>query len=1179
MKDNFLPFDTGGGVLAKGVNLVEASAGTGKTYAIAMIVLRAVVELGVGIEKILIVTFTRAATEELKGRIRTRLVEGRDILEGKGQSPDRTLTDWAAAVADKKTALRRLQLALYEIDRAGIFTIHGFCQRMLAEQALESGQLFDVELLTDIRPVQAEIVDDFWRNHIYPLEALPCSIFMESFATPEELMKSVIGPGKGAGKIQPAAGRIDDALSSLKLGFKAMSAWWRKNGLLLLDQLEAIKEEKGFKKAFSDGFEVWCRSLDIFFQTSGEGIPTGLHLLKRDEIFKELNGNTYRGDSKKIRALAGCTFPGREIDLFLQACDQLLLTLRVQLAGELQREVGRRLSQRSSLSFDDLISRLSGALHGRAGKRLKDVIRQRFQVALIDEFQDTDSSQWYIFSELFAQKSHYLYLIGDPKQAIYKFRGADIHSYFRARSVADHFLTLGKNYRSHPFLIQEVNRLFTSRPDPFFLEEECIDFYPVEAAKTGDDMDLLENGQSLAGMVYCLLPENSGSRDGRWAIGEGSAAFRLFVVAEISRLLDPDVPVIIKEKKDRPLRPRDIAILVRTNRQASDYLGDFLDAGIPAVISSRESVFNSEECGDLLILLRAVAQPGDLSLLKTAMTLRWFGFNGGELVILWRDEERLGQWYERFLIYNSLWQEEGFMVMMSRLIVDEDVYPVLSRQRGTERSITNIQHLIEMIQEAEVTEQLQIGQTLLWLQRMTDSAWSVQESGELRLESDEEAVQIITMHGAKGLEFPVVFCPALWYRSNRLAREKYCIAGHDQEGNIIIDLGSEMFEIYRQKGVDEEMAEDLRLLYVALTRAGIRCYVMWGDIKGRGIVGDSFESALGYMVFPEGPCSAGEQRETLEKLSISPAVHFVLLERDTPPPVYRQKVCRHDLQPEHPSGRELHTDWQVSSYSSMTSLSDYEDELPAPIGKDESGGTIPVTGLPAGPNFGNMVHDLLESVPFSEFAASEGTGAVPADAGRKYGVAVKSDPLYQLLRNIVTTPLPLPTGSSVSLASLSESSCLKEMEFYFRMSRLETEQINRILSTDPAVCRLSHRVMEGYLTGFIDLIYEYGGRYYILDYKTNYLGNGMEDYRKENLFRSMRSHNYGLQFWIYTLVLHRHLQNVVGDYSYKDHFGGVFYLFVRGMHPDHPGNGVFTALPDFERLSALEQIFGGIDGE
>ncbi len=1173
-------FDSARGDLHRGVNLVEASAGTGKTYAIAMLVLRAVAELDIAIDKILIVTFTKTATEELRSRIRARLVEGRNLLSGVMKKPDPTLENWAAGIGDKESALRRLKLALYDIDCAGIFTIHSFCQRMLLDQALETGQLFDVELMTDIGQVRGEVVDDFWRDHFYSLDKLPASIVLQEFSNPEELLRSVQGGLKGHGRIEPVVGTVAEALTSLDTTFSVISSWWENNGGQLFDQLEKIRSEKGFKKRLTESLKTWHESLDAFFSGVSRRVPSDLNLLQAGEICKELNGNKYRGEAKKEAVLAGCSLPGDKIDDFLDAKSTILLTFRVQLALELQNEVSERLSMRGLMSFDDLISRLSYGLQGEHGQELRKIVRERFQVALIDEFQDTDSTQWYIFSEIFASPSHYLYLIGDPKQAIYKFRGADIYSYFKARSCADYQLTLDKNYRSHPSLVGQVNTLFMSRPNPFFFDQNLIDYNIVHPAKTEEDLELVKGGESLAGMIYCLLPENEDDKGGRWTGGKAAEEFNHFVAAEIIRLLDPDSPVLlkIKNEQERVLRPRDIAILVRSNRQASDYLNELNKIGMPAIVSARESVFKSEECRELSVLLNAVAQPGELSRLKGAMSLRWFGFKGHELVELWQDEDRFILWYERFLIYGSLWQKDGFMVMMNRLIVDEDVYLTLASQRGTERSITNIQHLSELIQEVETSAHFNLAQTLLWLRQMME-AETDGESGELRLESDEEAVQIVTMHGVKGLEYPVVFCPYLWYRQDRLKKEKYCISSHDDENNLVVDLGSDDFEVRREEAVKEEKAEDLRLLYVALTRATLRCYVMWADVKAAGIAGGSFDSALGYLLFPDGVCAAEKQQEKLEELAGKLSVRYIdPAGSRSASSFYWQKEMT-DLKSMLPSDRDLHTDWQMSSYSALTSLTVYEDEPVERKKEDAEAIPIPVVGLPAGPNFGNAVHEILESIPFDEISNTAGNEDFIREKCRKYGIAVELKPLQQLLSNVVNSPMADFSGNGFfTLASLSESSCLQEMEFYFRMTLVETEMINHVLADEPTVCHLSHKVMQGYLTGLIDLVCKHEERYYIIDYKTNYLGDLMVNYEQENLSRAMRSHNYGLQYWIYTLVLHRYLKTMIPDYSYEHHFGGIFYLFIRGMKPGAAGNGIFSTVPELGRLEELDRVLGGGDG-
>jgi exodeoxyribonuclease V beta subunit len=1172
-------FDAAGGNLHKGVNLVEASAGTGKTYAIAMLVLRAIVELNISIDKILIVTFTKAATEELRSRIRARLVEGRDILNGAMHKPDPTLKKWAVSVVDKESALQRLKLALCDIDRAGIFTIHSFCQRMLVDQAMESGQLFDVELLADVGLVYSEVVDDFWRNRVYPLDSLPCSIVLQEFTNPQKLLESVKGGVKGYGRIEPTVGSIASAIALLETAFRAMASWWRKNSGQLIEQLEKIRSDNGFKKRLTESFDTWLGSVNAFFSETTEVMPVDLHLLQSYALIEELNGRKYRGGAKK-EILDSCNLPGSVIDDFLDAANKILITLRVQLAIQLQNEVTVRLNERGLMSFDDLITRLSKALQGERGQDLQKIIRERFQIALIDEFQDTDSTQWYIFSECFARLTHYLYLIGDPKQAIYKFRGADIYSYFQARLRADHQLTLDKNYRSHPFLVEQVNSLFMSRPNPFFVDLNRIDYHPVQPAKTDEDLDLRRDNKSLAGMVYCLLPEDEQEKAGRWTSGKAAKEFTHFAAAEITRLLDPAEPTLLKKKneKERVLRPKDIAILVRSNRQAAEYLQILKGAGIPAIVSVRESVFKSEECKELYILLHAVAQPGELSRLKTALSLRWFGFKGHELFELWQDDERFNQWYERFLTYSSLWQKDGFMVMMNRLIVDEGVYLTLASHHAPERSITNIQHLLELIQDTETSEHFHLGQTLLWLRRMmeTDSGGEI---GELRLESDEEAVQIVTMHGVKGLEYPVVFCPYLWYRLNRLKKERYCISSHDDENNLIIDLGSDEFDTRREAAIKEEMAEDLRLLYVALTRATLRCYVMWGDVKAAGIVGDSFDSALGYLLFPGGGCPVEKQQQKLQELAGSVSAQCINLAGSEQGHSFYWPEDSDVLEPMLPSGRDLHTDWQMSSYSALTALTEHEDDILERKKETAEVIPIPVPGLPAGPDFGNAVHEILETIPFDDLVDPIHHEAAIKEKCKKYGVKAEQEALQLFLKNIVSSPLGDFSGRGwFTLATLPESSCLREMEFYFRMSRLETDMINHVLAKEPAVCRLSHKVMQGYLTGLIDLICEHDGRYYIIDYKTNYLGDAMVDYARENLSHGMRSHNYGLQFWIYTLVLHRHLKNVFYDYRYESHFGGVLYLFVRGMKPDMKGNGVFSIVPDLKRLEELDRILGGEDG-
>jgi len=1180
--DTYTIFDASRFAFKKGVNLIEASAGTGKTYAIGMIVLRAIVELGLEIDSILIVTFTKSATEELRGRIRERLIEARDVLSEADthsleKQPDDTLLAWTSTVRNRDEAILRLQIALLDIDRASIFTIHGFCQRMLVENALDSQQLFSIELLANIDRIRNQMVDDYWRKNIYSMDLLPCALLLEAFGTPEKLYKTISLTGKMGCRIEPDISAQDDVIQSLLTSFAEMTKWWKKNGEKLQNTFTEAIAGNWFKKSLHGGFDKWFRTLKEFFLGEAFLVPENLELLLRDKLVKELNGTKLRGDDKKQSFLSDWILPTQELDKFLADVKALSLRFRGDLALELQTELPAQLVRQGCLGFDDLISNLLTALEGPQGDKLGELVGNRFSAALIDEFQDTDSSQYKIFKTLFGKRKHYLYLIGDPKQAIYQFRGADIHTYFRAKTDADILYTLETNYRSHPNLVEEVNRLFTSRENPFLLGENVLNYHNVTPAKSELENYLQRQNKPISSMVYCTLPYGQDEKKPRWSSGAAKAHFKEYVVAEIAGLLAPSSNVQCLGSKERQLSPKDIGVLVRANKDAEEYRAALADVGIQAVLASRKSVYKTIECRNILTLMQAVFLPVDVTKLKSAMALNWFGFSGNMLYSLWQDEEKLAAWQDKMAEYSRLWQEQTFLVMMTTLLEKEQVFVHLGAEKFAERSISNILQLLELIQEQESSENMGAGQLQRWLHKMHLEE-SKGEDGELLLESDEEAVQLVTMHSAKGLEYPVVFCPVLWHGADYLGGEKDQVEGRDGD-QVVVDLGSREFEERKVDAGTQQRAEDLRLVYVALTRAKLRCYIMWGDVKKAASVVDAFDSALGYLLFPDGYCSHSEQVEMFDRLAEQLPVEHVKIPRDVIVPDWTSMDSKDNLQARQKPGRSLYTDWQMSSFSSLSALSDYEHEPMADQMREdredgENQDTIPVTGLPAGPNFGNLIHDLLEAFPFAQLSSPEEDQDVIRlceKKSRRYGVQGELDKILSFLGAIVTSVLP----SGFSLVSLDDKKCLKEMMFYYHLSPLSTKKINKILAGEPGVQPLIHKEMRGYLTGFVDLICEYQGKYYLIDYKTNYLGELMEDYSAEMLASAMKSHNYGLQYWIYSLILHRHLSNLFSDYRYEKHFGGVMYLFLRGMSPTVDGNGVFSSIPDYNKLVELERVIGG----
>ncbi len=1188
--------------LRKGVNLVEASAGTGKTFAIAMLVLRFVTEEKIDLQNILIVTFTNAAAGELRGRIRKRLVEARDILEDAESADqrkqsreqfDRPLLDWAekfAAGKQREEAILRLKLAICSVDEAPIFTIHGFCRRMLTEQALESNQPFDCELLSDVTPLCREIARDFWRALFYHnASAVEATLLADKrFADPDTLLASV-GTLDARMSIIPTVGDPAAKKQALAREFADIRRWWSASREAFYDKLTCAEERGYLKKDCAGEWRQWVESLDRWCDEENAPLFLRPEWLIEQEFVGQLSGTKLRGD-KKAAFVADLPFYP-EAECFCRRLQDVVLCYRVQFAEFLKKELPLRLERQGCIGFDGIIGNLADALENdRSGQlqtgQLQTGLAGRFAVALIDEFQDTDGAQYTVFNTLFGG-GHFLYLIGDPKQAIYSFRGADIHSYFAARRRANTILTLDTNYRSHPLLIAEINRLFAGRKNPFLYAEAELPFFPVKARSREECAELTEaDGTPACGMVYRLLPPNEPAKDKRWGAGAARTLIMQHTVAEIGRLLTAGRYCVREGEQQRPLAPCDIAVLVRNNDTGERYANALAEAGIPAVVTARTSVFSTEECNDLLLLLAAVLSPNSVRRAKAALTLSWFGLDGGDIYQIGEDESRLGRWQLRLTEYGRMWRNAGFFSMMTALLREEKVFAALALGRRAERRISNLRRLLVLIEEETLARKLSPREVYLWLLRQNRQPQGVSES-ELPLESDGEAVQIVTMHSAKGLEYGVVFCVDLWSGSDRLSREQNRLVYTENEKRVL-DLGSDAFATHLNKAKEERQAEDLRLLYVALTRAKMRCYTVWADVKKQGISIDSFHSALGYLLFPnlcaEG-CDYSCQQQRIAARAAKEGVSFAILpaEAEMPADAVLHPVPAEALQTRQRRRRSIGSCRCLSSFSSLAGLSEYDYEIALEsVEEPQAQPTeIDVVALPVGARFGSVIHDIFENSSFADQAA-DGVQWVERcrETAALYGVSADAEKLAELVRQTLQTPLQKPEetahpGDAFSLSSLADDDCIKEMPFYLAHEAVNTEKIYALLKDDPTVVPLAEKEIAGYLTGFIDLICQRDGRYYLMDYKTNYLGNYLDDYRGEALLTAMRSHNYGLQYWLYTVALHRYLGNMAADYEYGKHFGGVFYLFVRGMTPKRPGNGVFFTIPPEEQVRKLDTLLGG----
>ncbi len=1178
-----------------GSKLIESSAGTGKTFAIASLYVRLLLERRLQVRQILVVTFTEAAAADLKRRIRARLEETSRAFET-GEGKDSFLSGLLEKVSDWETAHKVLSGAMTMLDEAAIFTIHGFCQRVLQENAFESAAMFEAELVTTQDALIQEIADDFWRIEFYPASALFVRHALRKRWTPEALLKFVRqGLSWPFLKIIPQLQKPDSAeLKTLEAsvadGFKRLHAVWAESkpeisqillqakalnrniyrvtgvesSLVEMEQFLAAEDPMDFPK----GFEMFCRS-KLANSVKGKSAPP------RHEFF-EL-----------------CESYAERCNRLSSVFNTFWLAQKAAAAVFVRQQLRLRKRQQNSRFFDDLLLDLDGVLQGPGRAALAHALRSRYPAALIDEFQDTDPLQYRIFNAIYSGSSCALFLIGDPKQAIYGFRGADIFAYLQASCAASERYTLIKNWRSAPRLVEAVNSLFLKCPDPFVLPE--IQFHRVEAAAAKGR--IAWHGVPDTAPLKLWLAERPAGKGQPINKGEGREAMSAATAAEIVRLLQASAGG--RATLDgAALSPRDIAVLVRTNHEAGLIHAALTQVQVPSVVYSEDSVLNSDEAQQLQRILAAIAEPGQEGRVRAALATAVFGFDGLALARLAEDEPAWDERLKAFAAYRDLWLDAGFMTMAASLIAREKVRPRLLALSDGERRLTNLLHCSELLHQAALKERLGVEELLRWLKkaRQGNQATRVEEH-QIRLETDEQAVKIVTIHKSKGLEYPVVFCPFCW---DTFSVKADAVTFHDPAtSEIVQDIGSAEIDEHQRLAEREALAENTRLLYVALTRAEELCVVFWGAFKDAG------KSALARLLHPTGDGPSEAPHENLEK-------HFTQLsDRDIQShlesladtsnraievgivsaaagPVYQPPVqpaveftCRI-------LGREIARDWGLSSFSAIVSGRARAGEQDRDSVWSWVGQTVPSASggktffdFPRGMRAGAALHEILETLEFS-LEPAEASRQLIREKLEQFGFeSLWQAPVWQMLQKVMSTPLNVDHPEFL-LSRLEKKQRLREVEFSFPLDLLTSRKLRAAFalhrgpelpeSLPDALERLDFPPVRGVMRGFMDLVFEWNGRFYLVDWKSNFLGSDVAAYDGRSLRESMIREMYVLQYHLYVVALDRYLSFCVPGYSYNTHFGNVYYLFLRGMDPAHGSQyGVYRDRPSQSLVRELSR--------
>ncbi len=1250
-----------------GMRLIEASAGTGKTWTIAALYLRLV--LGHGTKEttyggallppeILVVTFTEAATQELRERIRERLTDAARCFRGQSR-PDALLQTLIAAcdMEQKLVYARMLQTAAEWMDEAAIYTIHGWCNRMLRQHAFDSGSLFNLELDAGDQELLNDVARDYWRGFFYPLDSTMVAAVAQLAITPEGLLntlKDLLRETDGEWLVEDEQ-PID--VTQPQLPADILQAWcdWNQQANEWEDQARASwLNDKTV-------LEVWLREASEKRWLNGTRYPAKSFETRLVTLAAWAEHGA-ACDPKWLAAFGQSRFIMNKThqDKLLQhvafsALDALADHLQQQPAVQLQLKIHARQwirqryavekQRRARLDYDDLLTNLDNALQQPGGERLAHVIRRQYPVAMIDEFQDTDPLQYRIFSSVYRRngvdEANGLFMIGDPKQAIYAFRGADIHTYLQARrDVAGQLYTLDCNFRSTQALVEAVNRVFnhaetyTGGAFKFNVDADSdnpLPFWPVRAKGREEYLEI-DHRPAAPMTLWHWLPN---SDDGSTNMQSYQQTFAEATATEIAELLTlaANGRAGFRAADDfKPLMPADIAILVRNRREAAAVRRSLNARGLRSVyLSDRESVYKTREAGDVLRWLRACAEPEQAALLRAALATVTLDLSLHELDELNRDELRWETQIEQFKALQKIWLVQGVLPMLRRMMANFTLPQRLLASDSGERVLTNLLHLSELLQSASV--ELDGEQALIrYLRDHIDSANPGDDESLLRLESDAGLIKVVTLHKSKGLEYPLVFMPFICsFREVSGQRNQY-YRYHDEQGKLRIDLAKS--DNARQQADHERLQEDLRLLYVGLTRARHACWLGIAPLKsGKTDKCQLHKSAIGYVLAGGEAIQAEVLQDKLEALRGGCA----RIDIKAPPLDRAISVAPREtfgeLAPARRYSHQAMERWWIASYSALKVESANGERVEvndAPDTPQQANLAEEVAGVgcalvqtrsdaeymhqfPRGSHAGVFLHSVLE------WAAKSGFECVAADAQlREQFIAPRCERrgwshwipgLTHWLGELLNLPLivggnpliPLVAGTAISgksadfvliqsdlfepveeggisFGQLSRRTYQAELEFWFAAERVDVRQL------DALVCRhtlnalprpaLSPQQLHGMLKGFIDLVFEHQSCYFVVDYKSNRLGNQDGDYSAQNMRAAVLAERYDVQYCLYLLALHRLLKTRLGNgYDYDRHIGGALYLFLRGIHG--PASGIHAEKPPKILIDSLDSLFAG----
>lgn len=1077
----------------QGSKLIEASAGTGKTYSIAILVLRLIIEKQIPLEKILMVTFTKAAVAELESRIRKFIRLAYRYSSGK-EIEDDTIKKVIGESGREKTEL--LLKAVRSLDSLSVLTINSFCQQTIDEFTFETNQSFDYEIVQDDSALLNDLVSVYRREVINALEDYELFKEINSYLKFDKmaliLKKCLEGKTFMDINLKPDKD-LNDTINQSNEAYKALY----ENVAANFTAIQSLRVDGRSKLAKNRA------NLDQFFPVFIQECCFAKKYISEFAFIYEPRGRIYAETYQKVHHCFYTTF--------INSSKTTILKIK---------------QEKGSLSYDDQIKTIHRTL---SSESFKEKLAKKYHAVFIDEFQDTDKHQYEIFSDVFSGNSVVFY-IGDPKQAIYGFRGADLDTYKQAkRNVGGSVFSMNRNFRSTEEMIEALNKLLNPNSGFNMFMDEEITYVNVGLGTSGLGI-MSDHGKEALPITI-------------WNLDQDDFATNYTAVAqEIYRLLTDDVKI-----KERKITPKDIGVLVRDNKEGNKIKESLARLNIPSVKRDETKVLNSDESALIKYLLKAVISP-DHGAINRVLKSTYTIFTTETLKTI--DEEKQT---EIFIGLRKILTEEGVYNMILSFLNSYGVRKYCMKDVSGQRVLTNINQIAEILHKIEKQFKYTPDELLVWMVRSSDES---NEEFEQRVESDDEAVQISTIHKAKGLEYNIVFAPSL----SMIPKKKFLEAGNvndfKKDDEYFFTLNYPGLSSDDKNNFDRQKEqENRRLIYVALTRAVYKCYI---SLIPRTYKNNAVPSSLSEITdqFQNGS-------ELIEVKQISKD-DFEIIKGH-----YESQAEVMEFSPKAKPDIEIKNMFGIHSFSALSKA-----HYSVLYEKTESGeqgeyDQFIFNDLERGANVGTALHSIFERLDYN----NPGTWEQTLLEASKYYPNIINEERLELFRQMVTHIMNVEitcNEEKFALNELTNEQKLTELEFCFSMDKVNKTKLNEILGDEADLA--GEADIEGLMTGFIDLLFEHNGKYYILDWKSNYLGNAIENYGKEGLTEAMKSSNYNLQYMIYTIAVKRWLETRIENFDYDQQFGGIIYLFLRGVREGHK-TGIFTTKPVLDKIESLEKLF------